>query len=108
MKYLIHEMKLEMIPDYNIQSTTVERFKEEYLEIFQTCSNWKEVHLNLVKVEMIDSQGINALAGLIHFVSDKGKSISASIASPHIEQLFTFTRMGKLMTYQMVNLNGEV
>jgi anti-anti-sigma factor len=60
------------------------------------ASGWDWLEADLNAATMIDSVGLNLLAGLIKIAEGRGKRLRIQVASPNVRRVLKFTRLDQI------------
>lgn len=83
---------LTLTMEKNLLSTTVVSLREKCKQTF-TDSSFKEMVIDLAKIDTIDSKGLNFLIGLYKECSQRNILFRITGTSPELRQLFAFVRL---------------
>lgn len=98
---LVRESKtLRVLFAHDILSTNAESLRTELMSIVDAPSlaptSWDCLEADLSGARMVDSVGLNFIAGIVKVLQKRGKRLRVRTASPHIRRAFKFTRLDQL------------
>jgi anti-anti-sigma factor len=99
MKYQIHNSRLVVKFEGDLQSTTVNEMKPGFAAIFNKATvhpePWNELELDLSRARMIDSAGLNLLMTLVKASQERKTKVIARVASKTVQRIIQFTRLDR-------------